>query len=47
MFHDYSDPDMIKIVNQARAERSREMARLFRRLFRRDTPVRSGVAASG
>lgn len=35
MLHDLAEPEMQKVINQARAERSREMARLFARMFRR------------
>lgn len=47
MFHDLSEPEMRKIIDQARAERSREIARLFAALFRRKPKTPSSVAAIG
>lgn len=47
MFHDLAEPEMMKVVNQARAERSREMARLFGRLFRRAVAQPTSVAVNG
>lgn len=35
MLHDLSDPEMMRVINEARVERSREMARLIKRLFLR------------
>lgn len=47
MFHEYAEPEMTKIINQARAERSRELARLFAQLFRRRPTRMARVAANG
>lgn len=47
MFHDLAEPEMMKIINQARAERSREIARLVRRLFRRSAQADASVAVNG
>ncbi len=47
MFHDLPEPEMMKIINQARAERTREMARLFAKLFRRPAPQPSSNAVNG
>ena len=47
MFHDLAEPEMMKVINQARAERSREIARLFAVLFRRSTAPKSSVAVNG
>jgi hypothetical protein len=47
MFHDLAEPEMQKIINQARAERSREMARLLASFFRRRTQSKSSVAVAG
>lgn len=47
MLHDLAEPEMQKVINQARAERSREMARLFARMFRRTPRVASSVAVTG
>lgn len=46
MFEDLSQPEMRKVINQARAERSREIARLVARLFRRRSQRTSSVAVS-
>lgn len=47
MLHDLAEPEMQKIINQARADRSREMARLIARVFRRRATAVSSVAANG
>lgn len=47
MLYDLAEPEMQKIINQARAERSREMARLIARVFRRRAPAASSVAVTG
>lgn len=47
MFHDLPEPEMVKIINQARAERSRELARLVRLIFRRPAPEPSSNAVNG
>lgn len=47
MFHDLAEPEMQKIINQARAERSREMARLITSLFRRRPATKASVAVAG
>ncbi|QXT39737.1 hypothetical protein [Gymnodinialimonas ceratoperidinii] len=47
MFHDLAEPEMQKIINQARADRSREMARLIAAAFRRLAHRKSSVAVAG
>lgn len=47
MFHELSEPEMQKVINQARAERSRELARLFALLFRRRPVATPSVAVAG
>lgn len=47
MFYDLAEPEMMKVINQARAQRSREMARLFRKFFRRQSPQPKSVAVTG
>lgn len=47
MLHDLAEPEMMKIINQARAERSREMARLIARVFRRRPRADVSVAVNG
>ncbi|MBY4894573.1 hypothetical protein KUL25_17580 [Rhodobacteraceae bacterium N5(2021)] len=47
MLHDLAEPEMRKIIDQARAERSREIARLFAQLFRRRAKTDLSVAATG
>lgn len=47
MLYDLAEPEMQKVINQARAQRSREMARLFARLFRRRTQATPRVAVTG
>lgn len=47
MLYDLAEPEMQKVINQARAERSREMARLFAKLFRRRPQTASSNAVTG
>ncbi|WP_461426650.1 hypothetical protein [Gymnodinialimonas sp.] len=47
MLPDLAEPEMMKIINQARAERSREMARLIARVFRRRAKADTSVAVAG
>lgn len=47
MFHDLAEPEMIKVINEARAQRSREMARLFALIFRRRPKAAPSNAVTG
>lgn len=47
MLHDLAEPEMMKVVNQARAERSRELARMISKLFQRRPSEDGSVAVGG